>query len=101
MVNTSAIVILNAKSGKGNTGDIEQRLRSMAAMLGVRCEIVSVRRPALVIEAARKAAKSDCDIVIAGGGDGTINTVAGELVGTGKRLGVLPLGTFNYFAREM
>jgi len=39
--------------------------------------------------------------VIAGGGDGTINAVAGELVGTGKRLGVLPLGTFNYFAREM
>jgi diacylglycerol kinase family enzyme len=73
----------------------------MAATLGVTCDIVSARTPSHVIEAARKAARSSYDIVIAGGGDGTINAVAGELVGTGKRLGVLPLGTFNYFAREM
>jgi diacylglycerol kinase family enzyme len=57
--------------------------------------------PSQVVEAARKAAHSSYDVVIAGGGDGTINAVAGELVGSGKRLGVLPLGTFNYFAREM
>lgn len=81
--------------------DHSQTLRSMAATLGVACEIVSVRTPSDVLEAARKAALSNYDVVIAGGGDGTINAVAGELLGTGKRLGVLPLGTFNYFARDV
>ena len=73
----------------------------MAATLGFPCDIVSAQTPSQVIEAAGKAAKSRHDVVIAGGGDGTINAVAGELVGSGKRLGVLPLGTFNYFAREL
>jgi diacylglycerol kinase family enzyme len=74
---------------------------SLALTLGVRCEIIRPRTPAQVIQAARRAARSSHDVVIAGGGDGTINAVASALVGTGKRMGVLPLGTFNYFAREM
>ena len=97
----SAIVILNSKSGKRSKSDLPQKLRSIATDLGVTCEIVTARTPAKVIEAARQAAHSNHDIVIAGGGDGTINAVASELIGTGKSLGVLPLGTFNYFAREI
>lgn len=97
----SAIVILNCGSGNAGNVDLPERLRSMAAELGVTCDIVSTRHPSEVIEVARKAASSNYDVVIAGGGDGTINAVASELAGTGKRLGVLPLGTFNYFAREM
>jgi diacylglycerol kinase family enzyme len=101
MSDISAVVILNSRSGNGRKVDLGEKLTSMAATLAVSCEIVSVQTPAHVVKAARKAAKSSHDIVIAGGGDGTINAVASELVGTGKRLGVLPLGTFNYFAREM
>jgi len=101
MSGISAIVIQNHRSGKRTKTDLIAKIRSMAATLGVHCEIVSARNPSRVIEAARKASRSNHDVVIAGGGDGTINAVASELVGTGKRLGVLPLGTFNYFAREM
>ena len=101
MSDISAIVILNSRSGKGSKVDLRQTLRSMATTLGVTCDIMSVQDPSQVMEAAGKAAGSNYDVVIVGGGDGTINAVAGELVGTGKRLGVLPLGTFNYFARDV
>jgi diacylglycerol kinase family enzyme len=40
-------------------------------------------------------------MVVAGGGDGTISTVAGALVDTGVTLGVLPLGTLNHFAKDL
>jgi YegS/Rv2252/BmrU family lipid kinase len=41
------------------------------------------------------------DMVIVGGGDGTLNAAAGGLVHTGLPLGVLPLGTANDFARTI
>jgi YegS/Rv2252/BmrU family lipid kinase len=41
------------------------------------------------------------EIFIAVGGDGTVNSLASVLIGTGKILGVLPIGSGNGFAREM
>ncbi|PIQ28225.1 hypothetical protein COW36_04695 [bacterium (Candidatus Blackallbacteria) CG17_big_fil_post_rev_8_21_14_2_50_48_46] len=49
---------------------------------------------------ARKAARQQYDIVIAAGGDGTINEVAQGLVNTPVKLGFLPVGTTNVLARE-
>jgi len=40
------------------------------------------------------------DVFIAAGGDGTVHTVATQLVGSDKILGVLPLGSGNGFAKE-
>ena len=39
--------------------------------------------------------------VLVAGGDGTVSQVARRLAGTGRRLGILPLGTFNNFARSL
>jgi len=41
------------------------------------------------------------DIFVAAGGDGTVRTVASELIGTNKILGVLPMGSGNGFAKEL
>lgn len=41
------------------------------------------------------------EVFVAAGGDGTVHTVAGELIGTEKLLGVLPIGSGNGFAREL
>jgi diacylglycerol kinase (ATP) len=41
------------------------------------------------------------DLFIAAGGDGTVRSVATELIGTNKIFGVLPMGSGNGFAREM
>ncbi len=50
--------------------------------------------------AARFAAQGE-PVVIAAGGDGTLNEVVSGLAGTNSVLGVLPAGTMNVFAREM
>lgn len=50
---------------------------------------------------AREAAAENIDIVIAAGGDGTINEVVQGLAQTETALGVLPFGTVNVWSREM
>jgi YegS/Rv2252/BmrU family lipid kinase len=52
-------------------------------------------------EAAEEAVAGGSKLVIAGGGDGTISCVAGALAGTKAKLGILPLGTLNHFARDL
>lgn len=49
----------------------------------------------------RDAVDAKMDVVIAAGGDGTINEVIQELVDSETALGVLPIGTANVWAREM
>jgi diacylglycerol kinase (ATP) len=41
------------------------------------------------------------DVFVAAGGDGTVRSVASELVGSDKILGVLPMGSGNGFAKEL
>ncbi|QJE72664.1 diacylglycerol kinase family lipid kinase [Aerophototrophica crusticola] len=54
-----------------------------------------------IAAAIRRAVESDAEVVVVGGGDGTIATAAHILAGTGKALGVLPLGTMNLLARDL
>jgi diacylglycerol kinase (ATP) len=50
---------------------------------------------------ARKAVKQQVNLVIAAGGDGTINEIIQGLAGSETALGVLPSGTVNVWAREV
>lgn len=58
------------------------------------------RDAADTVRRAHEAAAEGYDVVVAAGGDGTINTVAQGLVGTRTALGILPLGSANDLARE-
>lgn len=58
-------------------------------------------RPLEAIELARDAVNRGARVVIAAGGDGTVNEVANGLVNTDTALGVLPVGTTNSWALQM
>jgi diacylglycerol kinase family enzyme len=49
----------------------------------------------------REAVGGGAEVIIAGGGDGTLNTIANLIAGSDKALGVLPLGAHNHFARAL
>ncbi len=94
-------IIINATSGADDKESARARLAEIFAARGLDARITLARSGAEIVELARRAAREDCDTVVAGGGDGTINAVASALVGTDKRLGVLPLGTLNHFAKDL
>lgn len=57
--------------------------------------------PERIPELVREALRSGVKRVLVGGGDGTLSAVAAELCGRDVRMGVLPLGTGNDFARSL
>ena len=96
-------IILNATAGSGGQ---EEARRTLAEIFGSAEHLdarISLAESGAEIVALARAAAADADvrIVVAGGGDGTVNAVASELVGTDKALGVLPLGTLNHFAKDL
>jgi diacylglycerol kinase family enzyme len=81
--------------------DLSSRLEKLFAAAGVQARIVPLASGAHAAEAVRSAIASGAEAVVAGGGDGTINSVASALLGTTTPLGVLPLGTLNHFAKDL
>ncbi len=96
--------VLNRDGGTLRTIDIDafsERLRHTLEAAGhtVQVDIVPGREVAAALEKA--IAKSNIDVVLAGGGDGTISTAASLLMNKKKALAILPAGTMNLFARGL
>lgn len=92
-------LIANPTAGRGGKKVIDR----VSAYLTERGNIVDIfltckRGDAL--NAAREVRDGGVDLVIAAGGDGTLNEVANGLAGSSTPLGVIPLGTVNVFALE-
>lgn len=51
--------------------------------------------------AVKRAGAGEIDVIVAGGGDGTINTVASAVAGTNIPMGIVPMGTLNHFAKDL
>jgi YegS/Rv2252/BmrU family lipid kinase len=58
-------------------------------------------RPGHATELASKASQTGFDLVVAVGGDGTVNEVAQGLIGTDTPMGIIPMGSGNGLAREL
>lgn len=81
--------------------DICSLITSGLSVHGISIELVLAFGGSLEKHARAAIANGLADAVIAGGGDGTIGTVAAALVDTGIPLGILPLGRSNHFARDL
>lgn len=94
--------VINGKAGSSDTDATHESIQAELEAAG-RTGRVWFAGPGELERVARDAAaqaQSDDSAVVAVGGDGTINTVAQVAHATGCTMGVIPEGTFNFFARE-
>jgi diacylglycerol kinase (ATP) len=89
-------VILNPRARSERASGLVEKIREMTP----NARVLLTRSSGDARRLAAECAADGFGIVVAGGGDGTVNEVANGLAGTGATLGVLPLGTMNVFARE-
>lgn len=96
-------IVFNVKSGNRNAQEEIQTISRVLEEGGRDFEFLQLKAPEPVDVLARRAvelAKAHHGVVVAAGGDGTINAVANAVLGSGCPFGVLPQGTFNYFGRD-
>jgi YegS/Rv2252/BmrU family lipid kinase len=79
--------------------EIASAVRERAAAEGI--EVVKVSEGLEIGADIRERMGRGEKLFIAAGGDGTIHTVVQALVNTEATLGILPVGTFNHFARDL
>ena len=95
----SAALIVNAKSRRGRK--LFRRACRRVRDLPFPVKAHAVKDPKHLDRTVRQALEKKPDLLILGGGDGTISGLVDLLVGQDVILGVLPLGTANSFARTL
>src|SRR5580658_10114648 len=94
------VIIFNPVAGRRRAALLWRVLDVLAAN-GIRLDLAETHRAGHAEALAREAARGGASMVVAAGGDGTIAEVANGLMGSGARLGVIPLGTANVLAHEL
>ncbi len=95
------VFLVNPASGNGATGKRWPELAHRAAALGLTGDSLFSERPGHLIELARRAADDGAELVVAVGGDGTLNEAVNGLLTASRRpeLATIPLGTGMDFVR--
>src|SRR5436190_21129818 len=91
-----ALLLVNCKARRGAEcrDTVATRLRNLDF------DLVEPRADEMPAEAIRAQA-AGVDLIVIGGGDGTLNAAADALAECGKPVGVIPLGTANDLARTL
>lgn len=95
-------IVLNAGSGGVDAAATRAAITEVLTQAGRPHRLALVEDPRRLRDLARRAvdeARQRGGVVVAAGGDGTLNAVAAAALGAGCTFGVLPQGTFNYFGR--
>ena len=92
-------IILNTASGTASKPETAARVTELFEAAGVPTRLHVLSSPEALPALVERELAAGADAVVAGGGDGTVNTIASILAGGPTPLGVLPLGTLNHFAK--
>lgn len=97
---TKASLIVNTRSRTGERVFFKavDRLHALGVPLGT---TYAIRDPARLAETVRHALAESNDLIILGGGDGSVSSVVDDLADHHAVLGLLPMGTANDFARTL
>jgi len=94
-------VLLNRGGGAvAADAKIGEKVARALSQAGVDAEVELVEGGDCAVRCRSIAERGD-ELLVVGGGDGTISAAASALVGTKTVLGILPLGTLNHFARDL
>lgn len=101
-------IIYNARSGfhASNKEQVYEQLLTYFTEQGFEIQAFELGKkkdfPTLMQSIIQRHQSSEnIGVIVAAGGDGTLNAVAKALLGSNIPLGILPLGTFNYVARVL
>ena len=94
-------LIINPKAGNSSTKKAIASVIDVFEKEQIAFEYSYTEKLGSAFELANKAKAQKYDVVVAVGGDGTVNEVARGLMGSGIAMGIIPLGSGNGFAREL
>jgi diacylglycerol kinase family enzyme len=94
-------VILNLSSESTGDRETAARVREAFRSVGAEADVRVAGNAEELVDLARRATLGEGEIVVAGGGDGSIGSIAAVVAESDKVLGVLPLGTLNHFAKDL
>lgn len=96
-----ATVFINASSGWDGKEAAPEALRTLFQEAGWDPHIHLISAGTNLADLSREAVASGSELIVAGGGDGTLSAVASGVAATDIPFGVLPVGTLNHFARDL
>lgn len=94
------VVILNPAADRGRAAAKRKLIQQAFERLGLNFRLLTTERPGHATQLAQEALR-EAAVVVAAGGDGTVNEVAQGLVGTEATLGIIPIGSGNDYARVL
>jgi YegS/Rv2252/BmrU family lipid kinase len=101
MSNRKIAFIVNPVSGTGDKKKIIKKIQSTAWLADEDIEIYYTQYAGDAFESTKKYVAKGFDIVVAVGGDGTVNEIASALIHTDTALCIIPIGSGNGLARDL
>jgi YegS/Rv2252/BmrU family lipid kinase len=93
--------IINPASGRKKTANIDSLIRKEIDPSRFEVSIYHTHSAGHAATLSSEAVKNQTDIIVAVGGDGTINEVSGQMIGSDSILGIVPRGSGNGLARHL
>ncbi len=97
----AAIIYNPVARGLARHQHLLQRTTALLGQQGIEAALVATAAPGTAGAQARREIDAGCDLIVAAGGDGTINEVIDGMVNTDVPLAIFPGGTANVLAREL